>query len=418
MFKIFNIKTFKINFSWIFFDKLFRGSLNILLSIILARYLGPKDFGILNYLLALLFLFNILASFGINPILVNKIIKAKSDEDSLIINSYYFRLITSLFNFFLFILIIYFFNKNDLYFTYSLILGLSLIFKSYEVLVSYFEAKSLLKYIVISQLFGFISSLAIVTYIIYNNLDNKLLYFALTLDFIIVFFFINFFYFRKKNKFFLRFSFLEIKKLISQSLPILVTSLSIYLYMRIDQIMINELLDEYNLGIYSVSVRYIEIFHFIPKIIMISYLPIILKSKKYNSELLKLNSLLFKISLFIVVFLFISSKYIIPFIFGKFYIDSVLTTLILSFSLIFVFFGVVNEHWYVDKNYQKYYAINVLLGAITNISLNYLLIPKFGINGAAYSTLVTYFLIIFLFDIFSNKTKKLLQIKINSLKIL
>ena len=60
--------------------------------------------------------------------------------------------------------------------------------------------------------------------------------------------------------------------------------------MRIDQIMINQIMDEYNLGIYSVSVRFIEIFHFIPKIIMISYLPIILKSKKYNLDLTNLNS--------------------------------------------------------------------------------------------------------------------------------
>ena len=77
--------------------------------------------------------------------------------------------------------------------------------------------------------------------------------------------------------------------------------------------------------------------------------------------------------------------------------------------------GVVNEHWYITKNLQKYYAINVFLGALTNIILNYYLIPILGISGAAYSTILTYLLIIFLFDIFHKKTRDLLKIKFRSI---
>ncbi len=418
MLKILNKKSFKINLSWITFDKLFRGSLNIFLLILLARYLGPEEFGILNYLLALLFLFNVFASFGINPVLVNQIIRNKKYDHELIMNAYYFRIIVSLLNYFIFLFIIYLLNKNEIYFTYTLILGFALVFKSYEIIFSFFEAKLLLKYIVISQLIGFICSFLIVVYSTINNLDNSYLYFALVFDFVIVFLLTNIFYFLRQKKIFVKINFFKINKLLVKSFPILITSLSIYLYMRIDQIMINQLLDEYNLGIYSVSVRYIEIFHFIPKILLISYLPIILKSKKYNLDLANLNSFLFKISLFIILIILISTKTLIPYIFGQFYLESIYTTFILSFSLIFVFFGVANEHWYIDNNFQKYYAINVFLGALINIFLNFLLIPKIGISGAAYSTLLTYFLIIFLFDFINKKTRKLFQIKLKSLKIL
>ena len=168
-------------------------------------------------------------------------------------NAYYFRIIFSLINYIIFLFIIYLFNKNDLYFTYSLILGLALIFKSSEIIFSFFEAKSLLKYIVISQLIGLLSSFLIIIYAILNNLGNNYLYFALVFDFIIVFLFINIFYFVKKRKFFIKIDFVKTKKLLIKSLPILITSLSIYLYMRIDQIMINQIMDEYNLGIFSVS---------------------------------------------------------------------------------------------------------------------------------------------------------------------
>ena len=77
MLKLFNKKKFKINLSWLVFDKLFRASLNIFLSIILARNLGPEKFGILNYLLAFLFLFTSISSLGMNPVLTNMIIKKK-----------------------------------------------------------------------------------------------------------------------------------------------------------------------------------------------------------------------------------------------------------------------------------------------------------------------------------------------------
>jgi len=185
--------------------------------------------------------------------------------------------------------------------------------------------------------------------------------------------------------------------------------------MRIDQVMINLLLSEKDVGIYSVSVRIVEMFHFIPKIIMVSYLPILLISKNYTFELIKINSLLFKISILFIFFIFVLSKYITSILFGEIYMESVLTTILLSISLIFVFFGVANEHWYISKNLQKYYALNVFIGAITNIILNYFLIQSFGISGAAYSTILTYLLIIFLFDIFNKKTRVLLKLKYKSI---
>tara|TARA_B100001027_G_scaffold106929_1_gene73649 strand:- start:43 stop:498 length:456 start_codon:yes stop_codon:yes gene_type:complete len=148
---------------------------------------------------------------------------------------------------------------------------------------------------------------------------------------------------------------------------------------------------------------------------MISLLPILLASKKYVYDLVKINSIFFKCSIFLIGLIFLSSDFIIPFLFGNEYLESVLTTKILSFTLLFVFFGVINEHWYISKNLQKYYAIYVFLGAILNIIFNYILINKIGIQGAAYSTILTYFIIIFLFDYSNKKTRFLMQIKYRSL---
>ena len=132
--KIFKIQNFKFNISWLVFDKVFRASLNIILSIILARSLGPEDFGILNYLLAYIFLFTSISSLGINPVLTNKIIKdGKKSNHNILINSYYFRLIFSLLNYTFFLILIKFINNDNVYNQYSTIIGLTIILKSSEV---------------------------------------------------------------------------------------------------------------------------------------------------------------------------------------------------------------------------------------------------------------------------------------------
>ena len=407
---------FKINLSWLLFDKIFRASANIFLSIFLARNLGPENFGILNYFLAFLFLFSSISAFGINPVLVNQILKTKKNiKYNSIISAYYFRFILSLINYIIFLLLIGILNENQIYNKYSLIIGLGIIFKSCEVFFSYFEAKSLSKYIVLSQLIGFVFSAGLIVFVIIYNLDIFLVYQALALDFIIVFFLINFFYYKKTKFFFVKFDYNALKKLIKKSFPVLVSSLGIILYMRIDQIMIKEMIGEYSLGIYSVSVRYIEIFHFIPKILMISLLPILLTSRKYIFELQKLNSFITKISIALILLLIFTSDIIITLIFSDIYDESILLTKILSLTIIFVFLGVVNEHWYILNNLQKYYAINVFTGAIINILLNYFFILKFGVIGASYATIITYFYIIFIFEYFNKKTRFLLKIKIKSI---
>ena len=416
MFKNFNNKKFKINISWLIFDKLFRASLNIFLTIILARNLGPEDFGVLNYLLAFLYLFTSISSLGMNPVLTNKIINDGAKfKYNLILNAYYIRFFFSILCYLIFLSLIHLLNNDEVIFEYSTIIGLVIIMKSSEIFFSYFEAKSLSKYIVISQLLGLLTSIFIIIYIFINELDNKFIYTALLLDFIIVFILINYFYFFKTKFFFPKLELSLIKKTLYSSLPVLISALSIILYMRIDQIMIKSLINEYEVGIYSASVRLIEIFHFIPKILIISFLPIILKTKEYYNQLLHLNSVIFKISIFIFLIIFFSSSLLTDIFYGEKYFESVLITKILSFSIIFVFFGVINEHWYIKNNLQLNYAFNVFLGALINIILNYFLILNFGSVGAAISTLITYIFIIFVFDMFNKNTYGLLIIKLKSI---
>ena len=200
--KIFRSKKTKYNFSWLVFDKFARASLNFLLFIFLARYLGPQEFGILNYLLALVFLFTSLSSLGINPVLTNILIKNKrKTNNSIISNSYILRFFSSLFGYLIFILFIIYLHGKNVYLSYSIIIGLSIIIKSYEVLFSYFESKSLSKYIVISQTISLVIVFSLIVFFLYLEFDKKYIYYCFLVDSLIKLFFINIFFFKKERNF-------------------------------------------------------------------------------------------------------------------------------------------------------------------------------------------------------------------------
>ena len=418
MIELFRKKSFKINLSWLLLDKLFRASLNIIITILIARTLGPEKFGILSYLLVLIFLFTTISTLGMNPVLTNKIIKIKNfDTKSIVVTCYLFRFFVSILTFITFVIFILFSDNQRIFFDYGFIVGFVIIFKSSEILFSYFEAKLQSKYIVISQFIGLIFLSILVLLVFIFQLDEIYIYTAYVVEAFSIFFLINIFFFKIiKNKFsILLNNFKIILKIIKDSFPVLIFSISIILYMRIDQIMINKILGQYDLGLYSVSVRVIEIFHFFPKIIMISYLPILLNSKKYIVKLIKINSYIFKLSCILIFVIIIFSEYFTHLLFGFDYLPSITTTNILSFSLVFVFFGVVNEHWYITNKFQKYYAAYVFFGSLLNILLNFYFIPLYGIVGAAYTTIATYIFIILLLDMVNKETQTILKIKLNSI---
>ena len=237
MIELLKIKSFKFNLSWLVFDKIFRASLNIIVTIIIARNLGPENFGVLSYLLVLVFLFTTISTLGMNPVLTNNIIKFKKyDTNSIIITCYLVRFLFSIISYIIFILFILQSSNSIIFLDYSIIIGLVIVFKSSEILFSYFEAKLQSKFIVISQFIGTVLLLITLYIIFLNKLNNTYIYFAFLIETVSIFIIINFIFFKKINyKFILRKNIKVIYKIFSDSLPVLISTMCIILYMRIDQ---------------------------------------------------------------------------------------------------------------------------------------------------------------------------------------
>ncbi|MBD3843217.1 MAG: flippase, partial [Campylobacterales bacterium] len=185
------------------------------------------------------------------------------------------------------------------------------------------------------------------------------------------------------------------KQLLKDSWPLIFSAIVVMIYMRIDQIMIKEMLGEYEVGIYSAAVRLSEAFYFIPMLITASLFPAILNAKNQSDELYKqrlqrLYTFMVWMAIAIALPMTFLSDWLILLLFGQAYQEAGQVLMIHIWASIFVFLGVASGKWFITENLQRFTLINTSVGAILNVGLNLIFIPKFGIVGAAYATVISY----------------------------
>jgi len=390
------IQKYSKNTAWMFFGRFFTLGISFFISIYIARYLGPSNYGLFNYVISFVGLFGFLTSFGIDGIVSREIIKDHSKKDEIIGTGFYMKIIGSVLAI-LIIFIVSFFTAKD-FFTLGLIWIFSLNFipQAFNIIEIYFQSQVLSKKVVTAQITA--SVISTLLKILCITLNKGI--FWLTLIYIVetsIYALILLFSFRKFGNHLKKWKFNIniVKSLLKDSWPLMLSSVAIGIYMKIDQVMIKNMLGNEQTGIYSVAVRLSEVWYFIPVLICTSLSPAIIKAIAISKELFenrmkKLYFLMFWLSFFIASFITIFSYPIIKILFGTPYLGAITTLQIYVWAGIGVFLGVAVSQYLLAINLTKISFYNTLLGAIINVILNIILIPRIGINGAAIATLISY----------------------------
>jgi len=175
------------------------------------------------------------------------------------------------------------------------------------------------------------------------------------------------------------------KSLLKDSWPLILSGLAIMVYMRIDQIMIGQMLGDEAVGIYTAAVRISEVWYFIPIAIAASVFPAIIEAKKrsemsYYKRLQIFYDLMVVIAIIVAVPVTFVSNWVVILLFGEAYQQAGVVLSIHVWAGVFVFIGVASNNWLILENYQSIVLYTTLLGAILNVSLNVLFIPSWGGN--------------------------------------
>lgn len=406
------------NIGWLFFDKILRMGVGLLLGIWIARYLGPEQFGLLNFSLAFVGLFAAIPSLGLQGIVVRDIVRNPECTQITLGTAAFLQLIAGLVAYLLMIVSIACVRADDvLARSIVAILGSMMLFEACKIAVFWFESQVQSKYTVWVQNSVFLVFAAIkITLILKNAPLISFVWATLAEIGIAALILLSVMSKHGPSLNTLQVTAERAKILLKNSWPLIFSAISITIYMKIDQIMLGQMIGDEAVGIYSAATRISEVWYFIPMSIVASVFPTILNAKKYSEELYyariqKLYDLMVVISFSVALPMTLFSETVVTLLFGQAYLGAAPVLTIHIWAATFVFLGVASGQWFLAENKQLLSLERTAAGAIVNVALNLWLIPIYGAVGAAVATVISQATASWLYDGIQPKTRGMFWMK-------
>jgi len=384
------------NSLWLLSEKTLLLSLGLLISIMFARLLGPEEFGRYNYLLSLVALFIPIFSLGIGNILLRELSEHPSITACLLASCFKARFITAFFvSVGVIVAAFYIYGANWKPQLIAMLL-FAHIFNAFEVYERWFQHQSDIKKLVYWRSGCFILFAALKLLLIYLYQSYIPLIMIMGLEVIIK----NSGYYVLYKKYtsekimpkFNRSIFIDV---FSQSKYLIFSSLAAVIYLKIDILMLEYMVGDEAVGIYSVAARLSEVWYILPQIVITALFPSLISlAKNNNVRYLKVLQqsfdYLFMSALILSICIFIASPWLIEMLYGQAYNQASTILQIHIFASLFIYMRVMLSQWLVSNKLAKFSLFSQLSGAVSNISLNLLLIPLYGPLGAAIASVISY----------------------------
>lgn len=396
-----NTKSVFQNAKWIVGCKIAQSIIQLIIGMISARYLGPSNYGLINYAASIVAFALPVMRLGFNATLVHELIETPEKEGEILGTSLFLNFLSSVFCILGVVTFVTLVNAGEnttimVCFLYSL----SLVFAALEMIQYWFQYKLKSKYSSVVMLVAYV---LVSFYKIFLLVTAKNVYwFALVncFDYAIISVSLLFIYF-KIGKAKLSFSFSMAKAMLSKSKHYMLSGIMVVAFQTTDHIMLLNIIDKKENGYYTAAITAASVVQFVYIAIIDSYRPLILSNKKendadYEKNISSLYSIVLYLALAQSLAFFILAKPIIYILYGTDYSASVTVLRILVWYLAFSFMGSVRNVWILAEQKQKYLWIINLSGAVFNVLFNSVLIPFYGAVGAATASLATQIFINFI----------------------
>ena len=392
------------NTSWIVLERAIRLGVGFFIAIWVVRYLGPSQYGVLSFGLAWVALFSAFGQLGLENIVVRDVVSDRKSELEILGTATALRLIgglivvigsTALYGAFY-----SFDNRTQL--AVIALAGLAQVFLASEVIDWWFRSRVEWRYVFRARVIAFIITTVSTIICLIARLGLVWIAAMTLLNAIMIAGFLIIEWLRHSERgqpWKARVK--RARTLLLDSWPAILSGLAIMIYMRIDQIMIGSMMTEADVGIYSVAVKLSEVWYVIPLAVTQSVMPSIVSARKaqngsYEQKLIGLIVLLFWSSFLVAILVTLAGPSLITLLFGHEYRLAGEVLRIHFWAGIFVALGVGISQWYIAENRLRVSLYGTIAGALFNVLLNLFLIPEFGVKGAAFSTVGSYFVAAYL----------------------
>lgn len=410
------------NMGWLTLDKVLRIGVGLIMAVLVARHLGPEMFGALSFALAFVGIAGPLASLGLKQIVVRDLVKEPGTTAEILGTAAAMRAIAGVLTYAVLIGAIFLLRPEDgLAIGMVIIIGLIVVVQVSEIASFWFESQVLSKYTVLAT--GIAFAIFTIVRIVLLLLEAPVVAFATatSAEAAVASCLVVAIFFRKGHRpLSLNVNRDRARRLLWDSWPLFLSGIAVIIYMRIDQIMLGQMLDVGAVGVYSVAVKISEAWYFVPTIIVASVFPALIASREHNqveyyARLQRLFDLLVWLAIAIAVPITLLATPLVIILFGEAYSDAGPVLTIHVWASVFVAIGLASGKWYVLEGRQILSFQRTALGVVINVGLNVLLIPRLGVSGAAWATLISYSVAGFWADLTSHHTRRLFWMKVRTL---
>ena len=384
------------NAGWIIGCKLCKAVLTLLTTIMISRHLGVANYGLLSYAAGLVSFVVPIMKLGIDNVLVHSYVSEPEAEGEILGTTMVLNLISG------FLCIVgvtafaIFVNGSEqdtvlVCFIYSLML----LFQATEMIYYWFHAKMLAKYSAIAMLVAYIVVAVLQGGLVLVNANVYLFALSHSVDFLVITI-ILFIAYQKKGGQKLCFSLKRGKALFSVSKYYIVSGLMVTVFSQTDRIMLKLMMGNAATGIYAAAATCASMTSFVFAAIIDSMRPGIFEGMKesqslFEHRLKQLYSIVIYASLLQCLCTTILSPLIVRVLYGRAYMDAVSVLQVSVWFTTFSYLGTIRDIWILAHNQQRYLPAINASGALANVALNFVFIPFWGANGAAFASLVTQF---------------------------
>lgn len=408
------------NAGWLIGGNIIQKIIVFIFGIWIARYLGPSNYGLINYSSAYLTFFYSIATLGINSVIVKRFIDEPEQEGTTLGTTLVLQAISSLMSvimIFLIVLVVDFGETITIAVVFLSSLGL--FFQVLDSVKYWFQSKLQSKYVSIATIIAYI--ITSLYKIILLILNKSVLWFAFasSIDYTCVAVVLFIVYKRDKGPR-LRFSMSVAKELWSAGHHYILSGLMVAVYGATDKIMLKHMLNEQAVGFYGMAVSIANIWVFVLAAIIDSFNPVIMElynrdKTQFRIKNIQLYSIVFYLSVAVSLAMTLFADFGINLLYGDAYQGAVAPLKIVNWYVAFSYLGVARNAWVVCEGHQKYLKYIYFGSAFTNVILNFILIPNYGASGAAMASLITQMSSIVLFPLFIKSMRPNAKLMIDAI---
>ena len=382
------------NSGWQFADRLFRQGGGILISIAIARHLGPQYFGDLSFAIAFSIFFAALAKLGLDTIVVREIVRQPERSGDILGAAFALKLLGGVLALSLAALTIRWIRPHDPALQgLVVIVAAGIVFQAFDTADLWFQSQVQSRWTAIARGSAFV--VLATTNISLIVMKAPVEAFAWTAAAEAVLYAIGFsvvvWRAPRPADLRLRVRWQQMVILLRESGYLIFAGIAVALYLRLDQILLAEFMDNKAVGLYSAALKLSEMWYVIPTVIVSSATPYLttLYSQSpqspdaYRQKLQQLLNMLMRVAFLIVIPMVLLARVLMQWLYGAAYAEAGLILSIHIVAAVFVFQGVGISAAMVIEQRTRLLWWQTLAGVLCNIALNSVLIPLYGAAGAA-----------------------------------